>query len=248
MKCITVSQGTTRLLASAVGSVGASWAPDGASILYTHGDVMQPSIWRLSLFGDYEPEVVVPNERDVYAVTLPRYSWDGRHIVVERGPVPRDIIAIPVVDGAEPMTLVDGPADHSQNAPSPAGPWLAYTSDETGRFEVYVKPMGPGPPMAVSRGGGLSPVWSDGGDTLFYRPSAAANSSNTSVGIAFAALELGEDARIAARGTLTATAPPIEAVTLPAQFDVHAEGMAFVAATSGGNRIVVRTHFLPSGN
>jgi hypothetical protein len=52
---------------------------------------------------------------------------------------------------------------------SPDGRWLAYVSDETGSYQVYVVPYpGPGPKVAVSVDGGLSPVWSSGGRELFF--------------------------------------------------------------------------------
>ena len=48
---------------------------------------------------------------------------------------------------------------------SPDGQWLAYTSDETGRWEVYVEPYpGPGSKIMVSTEGGFQPVWSRDGD------------------------------------------------------------------------------------
>jgi serine/threonine-protein kinase len=50
------------------------------------------------------------------------------------------------------------------------GKWIAYTSDESGRFEVYVRPYpGPGQRHQVSTAGGEEPLWSADGDELFYR-------------------------------------------------------------------------------
>jgi hypothetical protein len=50
------------------------------------------------------------------------------------------------------------------------GKWIAYTSDESGREEVYVQPFpGPGAKHLVSDGGGRSPIWSKDGMELFYR-------------------------------------------------------------------------------
>jgi Tol biopolymer transport system component len=53
---------------------------------------------------------------------------------------------------------------------SPDGRWIAYASDETGRFEVYVRPF-PGlqAKWAVSSEGGVSPAWSPDGKELFFR-------------------------------------------------------------------------------
>jgi dipeptidyl aminopeptidase/acylaminoacyl peptidase len=53
---------------------------------------------------------------------------------------------------------------------SPDGRWLAYVSDETGSYQVYVVPYpGPGPKVAVSIDGGLSPLWSSDGRELYFR-------------------------------------------------------------------------------
>jgi Tol biopolymer transport system component len=49
------------------------------------------------------------------------------------------------------------------------GRWLSYTSDESGRSEVYVRPYpGPGEKVQISTNGGGSPVWSRDGRELFY--------------------------------------------------------------------------------
>jgi len=53
---------------------------------------------------------------------------------------------------------------------SPSGRLLAFASVESGRVEVYLTPIpGPGPHLQVSIGGGVEPVWSHDGSTLFYR-------------------------------------------------------------------------------
>ncbi|MBZ5662512.1 MAG: protein kinase [Acidobacteriia bacterium] len=53
---------------------------------------------------------------------------------------------------------------------SPDGRWLAYTSDESGRNEIYVQPYpGPGGKSQISTDGGTEPVWNPNGRELFYR-------------------------------------------------------------------------------
>jgi eukaryotic-like serine/threonine-protein kinase len=53
---------------------------------------------------------------------------------------------------------------------SPDGRWLAYISDESGRYEVYVQPYpGPGGKYQISSDGGTEPVWNPNGKELFYR-------------------------------------------------------------------------------
>ncbi len=60
----------------------------------------------------------------------------------------------------------------NESAPrfSPDGHWLAYISDESGHFEVYVQPYpGPGSKWQISTDGGMEPMWNPNGRELFYR-------------------------------------------------------------------------------
>jgi eukaryotic-like serine/threonine-protein kinase len=53
---------------------------------------------------------------------------------------------------------------------SPDGHWLAYISDESGRYEIFVQPYpGPGGKWQISTEGGMDPVWNHNGKELFYR-------------------------------------------------------------------------------
>ena len=53
---------------------------------------------------------------------------------------------------------------------SPDGDWLAYESNESGQFEVYVRPFpGPGGKLQISTQGGIEPVWSRNRRELYYR-------------------------------------------------------------------------------
>ena len=53
---------------------------------------------------------------------------------------------------------------------SPDGQWLAYVSNESGRYEVYVRALGGSDrPRQISSGGGTEPVWSRDGKELFFR-------------------------------------------------------------------------------
>lgn len=53
---------------------------------------------------------------------------------------------------------------------SPDGHWVAYSSDESGRYEIYVQPFpGPGGKWQISTDGGLEPAWNRNGRELFYR-------------------------------------------------------------------------------
>ena len=66
--------------------------------------------------------------------------------------------------------FLGGPGRKRSGRFSPDGKWMAFVSDETGEYQVYVTAYpGPGPTVAVSTKGGLSPIWSADGRELFFR-------------------------------------------------------------------------------
>jgi Tol biopolymer transport system component len=70
----------------------------------------------------------------------------------------------------EPKPFLNSPFVEVVPAFSPDGHWLAYTSNESGNLEVYVRPFpGPGGKWQISNGGGILPTWSRSGKELFYR-------------------------------------------------------------------------------
>jgi Tol biopolymer transport system component len=74
---------------------------------------------------------------------------------------------------ARPVPLLQTPANESQGQVSPDGRWIAYSSDETGSDQVYVRPfaerdLGREPVWAVPTAGGREPRWRADGKELFY--------------------------------------------------------------------------------
>ena len=75
----------------------------------------------------------------------------------------------PGVDGT-PRPLLDSPRGEYSPAVSPDGQWLAFASNESGQFQVYVVPYSnpSSARWAISTRGGYGPRWSHRGDELFY--------------------------------------------------------------------------------
>jgi serine/threonine-protein kinase len=68
------------------------------------------------------------------------------------------------------VAWLESPADEKSPSFSPTGSWLAFTSNESGRNEIYLRPYpGPGAAVPMSVNGGVEPVWAPDGRTLFYR-------------------------------------------------------------------------------
>jgi Tol biopolymer transport system component len=69
----------------------------------------------------------------------------------------------------KPRVFLNSPFDEREAMFSPDGRWLAYQSNETGRFEVYVRPFaGSGGPWRISTGGGIDPIWSRARPELLF--------------------------------------------------------------------------------
>jgi eukaryotic-like serine/threonine-protein kinase len=99
-----------------------------------------------------------------------------------------DIVKFTPNRAATPQPLVKTPAIEGGGglALSPDGRWLAYTSNVTGRSEIWVQPFaGPGPPVRVSPNGGLEPRWAHGGEELYYVESSRMMAVGVSKGPAF---------------------------------------------------------------
>lgn len=72
--------------------------------------------------------------------------------------------------GHERVIVTQTAAQEADVSMSPDGKWLAYSSDQTGRREVFIQAVEPlGKPIQVSREGGVEPVWSPAGQDLFFR-------------------------------------------------------------------------------
>ena len=107
-----------------------------------------------------------------FSVSESDWSSDGRFILYEasRAATNTDLWALPLDGDRTPIPLVQSGYSDEDGRLSPDGQWLAYTSDESGRREVYVRPfMRPGRSQLISTGGGWRPLWRrKDGEELFY--------------------------------------------------------------------------------
>jgi hypothetical protein len=121
---------------------------------------------------------------------------------------------------------------------SPDGRWVAYTSGESGRPHVYVRPFpGPGARVQVSLEPAGSPVWDPSGDRLFYRNEQGLNSAE---------VEMTEGLlRVTSRSHLFDLDFFGNVATRQAAYDVHPEGFVLAIDETGTNgQIVVWVNWL----
>jgi eukaryotic-like serine/threonine-protein kinase len=166
-----VSRGlVSRLLFDRAGAHTPVWSPDGHRVAFASNragagaiDIYVTRTDNVAgderLLGSGEKVSQLPSD----------WSVDGRYLLYSRGQRPSDLWVLPVAPLEKPQPFLATPADEIQGRFSPDGQWIAYSSNESGTYEVYVRrfPGGDGK-WQVSTHGGAQPQWRYDGKELFY--------------------------------------------------------------------------------
>jgi len=145
------------------------WSPDASRIAWaaSRGESFQLYEKAVNHAGQETP-LLQSNHNQVPT----DWSRDGRYIIYRQSDPKTniDIWALPLFDRQNPFPLVQSAANESGGVLSPDGRWLAYHSDESGRYEVYIQSFpGGGGKQRISTGGGVWPCWRGDGKELYYR-------------------------------------------------------------------------------
>jgi serine/threonine-protein kinase len=143
------------------------WSPDGSLVAYSLSRGGHSDIVALRTDGTGEARTLHSGSN------IATYAWspDNRWIVFAdmRGESNSDLFLLPVEGDGKVEPFDPAPFRETDASLSPDGRWLAYRSDRSGRWEVYVQgfPEG-GAYHLVSVRGGLNPLWSRDGRELFF--------------------------------------------------------------------------------
>jgi len=142
------------------------WTPDGKRIVFsTVRTGTANSLYWMPADGSGSAEVLTQATSNQGAT-----SWFPDGSVVAFYDVGNTYDIFTLKPGATPVRFLETKFREQGAVFSPDGRWIAYSSDETGRAEIYVAPYpGPGGKIAVSAAGGRSPRWSSDGKELVYR-------------------------------------------------------------------------------
>jgi Tol biopolymer transport system component len=169
-----VRGGLTRLTFDAGLDNHPVWAPGGTRIAFTSTRTGRDDLYVKPSDGTGAEARVLASP---HAKIPQAWSRDGRWLLYyETHPTTgRDLWALDLsAPGAEPRVVARTSADESLAEFSPDGRWVAYQTNESGRFEVVVQPFpDAGGTWQVSTAGGVAPRWrADGQELYFLAPDA----------------------------------------------------------------------------
>jgi eukaryotic-like serine/threonine-protein kinase len=144
------------------------WSHDGNRVAFVSTPLTQMGIYEKAEGGAGPKTLIHTSDTLVFGSD---YTPDGRSLLIQRLDASSgyDLMLLSL-DGSEKLEpVINSPADDIQGRVSPDGNWLAFTSNRTGRLEVYVSPF----PIAdrqwqISAAGASQPRWSFDGTRLFY--------------------------------------------------------------------------------
>ncbi len=146
------------------------WSPDSQEIVFSSDASGDQNLLLKTMQGSESPAPLpneigqTPGERDIAK------DWvrDGNRLLYKTIGAETVLWALSLEGDGPPEPLVKGFAVDKPSV-SPDGRWLAYISQESGRYEVYVEPFRRrGERVRVSAGGGGQPSWRGDGKELFY--------------------------------------------------------------------------------
>jgi Tol biopolymer transport system component len=157
------------------------WSPDGSRIAFSSNRGNEFDLYQktANLAGEDEP---LFKSRDVKLPTS--WSADGRFLLGVNGGPPSQMWFLPLGGGAadrKPVGVDNSEFNEADPRFSPDGRWIAYSSNESGKYQIYVRPFdasstsgssSDGTHIAgkwmVSKDGGENPIWRRDGTELFY--------------------------------------------------------------------------------
>jgi len=151
------------------------WMPDGKFVLFGSYGNGKPQLFKQSVPSSGKQELLITSEEFVGVPTS--CSPDGKELLLAASdpkyPKLDDDISVFSLDrqNGKPhsRSFIRRNNNQRHGVWSPDGRWIAYSSEESGSWEIYVEPYpGPGPKTMISTEGGYQPVWSRDGKELLY--------------------------------------------------------------------------------
>jgi len=145
------------------------WTPDSKSMLFSRDADASVHVYEVPADRARDPAPIIQAPEPYRTQDL---SPDGRHLMLRRTSRrgEYDLWALSLDSDSLPRPWLESEFLERSPTFSPDGQWVAYSSDESQRDEIYVRAFpGPGGRVQVTTGGGTEPAWSPDGTELYYR-------------------------------------------------------------------------------
>ena len=163
--------GRSRLTSDPLNEIAPLWSPDGKNIVFSSDRTAPPDLFIKPSDGTASESLLL-HSGDVKMAG--DWSRDGRYlsfdVMTMRDRDHADIWILPMTGERKPFAFLQGPSDERAGTFSPDGKWLAYVSNESGRYELHVTSFpNPGTRQQLSTTGAKSPgFWTAGGKEILY--------------------------------------------------------------------------------
>jgi eukaryotic-like serine/threonine-protein kinase len=155
---VSVGRGVrTRVTLEGRDDLSAIWSPQGTEIAFSSRRSGNFDLFRKAVSGADREEVLLDDAMDKTATS---WSTDAKFLLysIEDPRTGPDVWVLPLTGDRKPFAFLATAADERFARFSPDGHWVAYSSSESGRTEVYVTPFpGPGGKQVISSTGGRFP-------------------------------------------------------------------------------------------
>jgi len=158
---------STRFTSDPVNDISPVWSPDGEQIVFRSDRAGGNFLFQKPSTGAENERLLAPIE----AAFPTDWSPDGRFILYYSS-LPTtgwDVMVLPLFGDRKPIPVSQTRFAEVAGRFAPSGRWIAYASNESGRFEIYVQPFPQsGSRVRVTTSGGFEPRWRRDGKELFY--------------------------------------------------------------------------------
>ena len=169
----------TQLTFTGPGNLEIAWAPDGKHIVFGSSAAGAAALWWIRSDGSGEPQKLLERKNTGVGLRPQSFTPDGRRLAfddnvttgtgVETWTLPLDLSDPEHPKPGKPEPFLATAVRQVDATFSPDGKWMAYSSNESGADDIFVRPFpGSGGKWRISTGGGKFPTWSRTGRELFY--------------------------------------------------------------------------------